>query len=109
MIVNVGSHEGAVVSLAFSNDGKLLATGGQDRAIRLWALPQGLQGVHLQTSREWAHRSVSFAFSGDGARLASGLDNGTVQFWDVGSQLQERTVIAPTAPHAAQQFSALEF
>jgi WD40 repeat protein len=32
-------HSGAVVSLAFSPDGKTLASGGNDAAVRTWKIP----------------------------------------------------------------------
>ncbi|MDR2451579.1 MAG: WD40 domain-containing protein [Candidatus Accumulibacter sp.] len=35
------AHEGGVNGLAISPDGKLLASGGKDKTVKLWSLPNG--------------------------------------------------------------------
>jgi WD40 repeat protein len=32
-------HDGPVFSVAFNPDGKMLASGGQDGAVKLWVIP----------------------------------------------------------------------
>jgi WD40 repeat protein len=39
LLNQLNGHNGAVVSLAVSRDGKLLATAGEDQTIRFWSLP----------------------------------------------------------------------
>jgi WD40 repeat protein len=74
-------HTGWVWSVAFSPDGRTLASGSADGTIMLWdvATRQPL-GSPLTGHGDWV-RSV--AFSPDGATLASGSADGTIILWDV--------------------------
>jgi WD40 repeat protein len=75
----VGDHPNGVLGLDFSPDGKTLATGGNDRTVRLWdvkkleAIGSPLQG-HLQ----WV---IDVAFSPKGT-LASASGDGSIRLWD---------------------------
>ncbi|KIO17049.1 hypothetical protein M407DRAFT_85352, partial [Tulasnella calospora MUT 4182] len=73
-------HEGWVQSLAFSPDGKTLASGSSDGTICLWDAEAGSPiGEPLRGPKGWV-RSV--AFSPDGKTLASGSDDATIRLWD---------------------------
>src|SRR5206468_2617650 len=38
---SVGGHRMAITSLAFSSDGRMLASGSRDRTVRVWNVPSG--------------------------------------------------------------------
>ena len=76
----------AVSALAFSADGKFLASGGPDMAVRIWDSAAG-KLTHFFPGDEQGktgHSSwvYALAFSRDGKRLASGSYDRTVRLWD---------------------------
>ncbi|MFV2069079.1 MAG: WD40 repeat domain-containing protein [Pirellulales bacterium] len=73
---------GAVDSIAFSPDGRIVCTGGFDGRIKLW---NSRTWRELETRIEGRHvaRVRSVAFSPDGKTLASGSQDGTIRLWHV--------------------------
>jgi WD40 repeat protein len=72
-------HASGVVSLAFSPDGKLLASGSADRSVRIWDMTEGKESAILDKHDGLVY---SVAFSKDGKYVASvgGADK-TVRVW----------------------------
>src|SRR5919202_1832355 len=70
---------GTVFAVAFSPDGKLLATGGSDGVVRCWEVTSGRE---LLTCKGHSNVVASVAFSPDGKTLASGSDDRTIKLWD---------------------------
>ncbi|MEI6444237.1 MAG: hypothetical protein WCO29_14205, partial [Nostocales cyanobacterium ELA583] len=83
-------HSFWVASVAFSPDGKILASGSWDDTIKLWDLRTGNL---LQTLTTHSESVYSVAFSPNGQTLASGNMNNTVKLWDLrtGNLLQTLT------------------
>lgn len=73
-------HSALVYSLAFSPDGKLLATAGFDNTVKLWDFPAGKETRTLS-----GHTGPVYcvAFSPDGGTLASSSQDQTIRLWNV--------------------------
>lgn len=80
-------HGGIVWSLAFTADGKTLASGSWDKTIRLWNVGKGTERLVIKGHSKGI-RSVAFA--PDGKTLASGADDATVRLWTVDTGAERR-------------------
>ncbi|MGH3376871.1 MAG: WD40 repeat domain-containing serine/threonine protein kinase [Actinoallomurus sp.] len=74
--------QGEILSVTFSPDGRTIATGGQDHAVRLWSV-----AGHRSTGTLTGHRHPvsTTAFSPDGRTLATGAYDGKVILWNASS------------------------
>ncbi|MDY6937077.1 MAG: AAA family ATPase [Cyanobacteriota bacterium] len=73
---------GCILSVAFSPDGKFLATSDTKFEVELWRISDGQCVQTFQGHRDWV-RSV--AFSPDGQILASGSSDHSIRLWDIRS------------------------
>jgi hypothetical protein len=71
------AHKFSVHGLAISPDGKLLASGSDDRTIKLWSLPDG---TLVKTLKGHSGDVYSAVFHPDGKLLASGSPGNTKRF-----------------------------
>jgi eukaryotic-like serine/threonine-protein kinase len=89
----LGSCESSVRSVAFSPNGRSIASGSNDNIVRLWDVPTGENRILGQCDfRESGFSYVSsVAFSPNGKYVASGSSDQTVRIW--GTEVDEMRIL----------------
>jgi len=96
-------HTEEIRQIAWSPDGRLLASGSNDQTVRLWDVATG-QALHTLTGHTDPVGSV--AWSSDGRLLASSSGDQTVRLWDVTTGRQIRALEGHTDDISGISFSA---
>jgi mono/diheme cytochrome c family protein len=89
----VNTHTDVIHDLAFSPDGKLLASCGYDRLIKLWDVAAKKE---LRVLKDHSDSVYGLAFSPDGKLLASAAADRAVKVWDTATGRRLYTLSEPT-------------
>ncbi|KAJ2929070.1 hypothetical protein H1R20_g8021, partial [Candolleomyces eurysporus] len=76
----ITGHGEYVTSVAFSSDGRYIASGSADETIRIWDADTGQPALEPMTGHEDHVKSA--AFSPDGKYIVSGSADKTIRLWD---------------------------
>ena len=95
-------HTDWVYKVAFSPDGKRLASASRDRTIKVW---DAQSGQSITTLRGHSAQVGSVTFSPDSRRIASASFNGTIKLWDTKSFEEVITLTGHTTTVATVVFS----
>ncbi|MEP0772025.1 serine/threonine-protein kinase [Trichocoleus sp. ST-U1] len=83
-------HSSWVRSIAISPNGQTLASGSNDKTIKLWQVDSG-KLIHTLTGHSSWVRSIAIAISPDGQTLASSSQDYSIKLWQVDSGKLIRT------------------
>lgn len=93
-------HVGAVQTLAFSPDGKSVASVGRDRSVKVWNASTGKELFTLEVDSGYI---IAVAFSPDGKRVAAGQTN-SVKVWDMVTGQEVHTL-----PPGSERITSIAF
>ncbi len=92
------AHKAAIVSLAISPNGKILASGSVDNSIRLSSLEEGIRILTIQGGHGGTINAL--AISPDGRTLVSGSDDKLIRWWNLPSGNRKLTRYPQVAVNA---------
>src|SRR5579871_6518611 len=79
-LVTLEGHRDGIFCVAFSHDGRSLASASRNHTIKVWDVSTGRE---RHTLKGHTNQVLRLAFSPDGRRLISGAADNTAKVWDV--------------------------
>ncbi|MBS1787586.1 MAG: hypothetical protein JST85_07690 [Acidobacteria bacterium] len=97
-VMTIKGHQGDVVAIDFSPDGKRLASASWDNTARVWDVASGQELLQFTGHKEhvWSVR-----FSPDGRRIATGSADQTIRIWDAATG---KELLPPLKGHSRDIF-----
>ena len=97
----IAAHDRWISAVAWSSDGRVIATGSDDQSIKLWDAASG----ELQSQRRGPAAITALAFHHDGKQLAAGTWKGEFLVWRIGEAQRTVSLAAHTENITALAFS----
>lgn len=91
-------HTGYVESVAFSPDGKYLASASRDKSVRIWSVRGGKEVHRLEAGKKML---TCVTFSHDGRLVIAGDSAGVVRAWETAAGTKVAETAVPTATAVA--------
>ncbi len=102
VVTTLKGPTGLEMAVAFSPDGRTLATSTRDHTAQLWDLATGKV---LHTLKSGTGVVSSLAFDSAGKTLATGTEDGTVHLWDVADGEQRTTLTSASSRVESMAFA----
>jgi len=99
----------AVFSVAYSPDGRTLASGDGDGTVRLWDVSDPAHPQELGRPLTDVYAVYSVAFSPDGRTLATADADGVIRLWDVADPAHPQALGAPLTGDIGTAVSSIAF
>ncbi|MGH9907919.1 MAG: eIF2A-related protein [Pyrinomonadaceae bacterium] len=90
-VSTLAGHNNFVMRMAFSPDGRLLASGGFDNTIKIWDVNTGRQ---LRSFVGHAGSITALDFTPDGKFIVSGSDDGSARLWSTETGALRATLVS---------------
>src|SRR5205807_126417 len=104
LLYTLEGHSGEVNSIAWSPDGRILASVSDDHTIRLWDVQTG-QLLHILEGHNAIIFSVAWSPDGEALASSSGSRDKTIRLWDRQTGQPLRTLEGHTGPINSLSFS----
>jgi WD40 repeat protein len=89
LLQTLDGHTDLVCAVAFSHNGKMVASASKDRTVQLWDTATGTAQQMLKGHTDWV-RAV--AFSNNSKMLASASDDRPARLWDIATGTVQQTL-----------------